>query len=608
MTWQSPLALAWLASLPILLWLWRLFATRRQVRIPSLVPFEHLLRRALRRRTRLVVNVLFWLQLAALTGLTGALAGPVVFPRQARTILVVVDTSASMAARRLGGTVFDHAKRRLLDRLRRTHSADQVFLVASAPVAAITEQPERDQAELADAVERLRVSHLPGNLATAAQIGRALLGGPVDQMLVVTDEPAPSERPADVEFLAVGEPLPNRAIVGFDAQGGFCSDASARLVVTIQSFAKESTEVRVIAEQAGRRVAESRVTLGAGQRSDVSLALPEGTEGWVDVILEGGPDALAVDNRIQVLVRKASTLPVAVVSDHAPFRQLIETWLAACHGLTWTDGLPASGSGPYVVVTDATAVPGGGPDGLVAAPAGPGVAGILQWASEGRVRPPARAHWLVNTEHPVGSYFGPVEVVAASLEASLPASGIGEPVIWGLVEGQKVPLVLAGDQEGRRTVSVFIDPLQSADSTAPLLLFFNSLRWLMSKPDVVRTGEPLVAPSIGRGPVTVERPDATVDHLTHPGGTFQYDTTTLAGSYRIRQGSAQTRLAANFLDPLESNLLERTSTWWPTSSTATASVEAPRSKHPLAKSLAAVVLALVLFEWWLYVRRKAPAR
>ncbi|MBI2495056.1 MAG: VWA domain-containing protein, partial [Candidatus Omnitrophica bacterium] len=121
----SPLGLLGLLSLPVLLWLWRLSAARRPVHVPSLIPFEHLLRRQPRRRTRLVVNGLFWLQLAALAGLALALAQPVVFQRQANTSLIVLDTSASMGARWKGSTAFEHARRALLERIERKGLTDQ---------------------------------------------------------------------------------------------------------------------------------------------------------------------------------------------------------------------------------------------------------------------------------------------------------------------------------------------------------------------------------------------------------------------------------------------------------------------------------------------------
>ena len=107
----SPLALLWLGSVAALLWLWRLSATRRQTRVPSLVPFVHLLRRPPHRRSRLFINLLFWLQLAALIILAFVLAQPVWFRPATKTVLVIVDTSASMEARLRGPSAFTRAIR-----------------------------------------------------------------------------------------------------------------------------------------------------------------------------------------------------------------------------------------------------------------------------------------------------------------------------------------------------------------------------------------------------------------------------------------------------------------------------------------------------------------
>ena len=131
MSFLAPWALLWLGSVPVLIWLWRLNATRRQTRISSLIPFEHLLRRPSRRRRRLVVNALFWLQLAALAGLALALAQPMLVRSRARTVLVILDTSASMGAERRGLQVFEEAKRTLLARIARASPGDRFFVVTT---------------------------------------------------------------------------------------------------------------------------------------------------------------------------------------------------------------------------------------------------------------------------------------------------------------------------------------------------------------------------------------------------------------------------------------------------------------------------------------------
>jgi hypothetical protein len=90
------------------------------------------------------------------------------------------------------------------------------------------------------------------------------------------------------------------------------------------------------------------------------------------------------------------------------------------------------------------------------------------------------------------------------------------------------------------------------------------------------------------------------------GGLVRYDATTVSGLYRFSQGSVEVSAAANFVDPLESNLLGGTSTWRappraPASFTRPAAV-------PLANSLVLLILALLLVEWWRYSLKGVPAR
>jgi hypothetical protein len=136
-----------------------------------------------------------------------------------------------------------------------------------------------------------------------------------------------------------------------------------------------------------------------------------------------------------------------------------------------------------------------------------------------------------------------------------------------------------------------------------LVLFFNSLRWLMGQADLVRTGEPLLVPALEAGPVAVQRPDGTIERVAHAGGTFRYEETTAAGTYRLTGGGQVAQRAVNFLDPVESNLLERVSTWPSTPQGASAARDAARTEHPLAKILALLVLMILVGEWWLYSRK-----
>jgi len=144
----------------------------------------------------------------------------------------------------------------------------------------------------------------------------------------------------------------------------------------------------------------------------------------------------------------------------------------------------------------------------------------------------------------------------------------------------------------------------SPASTPLLVVFFNSLRWLIGQADVAGTGEDLSVPLVEAGAVTVRRPDGTTERFLHPGGTFRYHETTAAGLYRISHGTQDVVRAVNFLDPLESNLLEAPSTWRPLLDRLPAAADTPNTRIPLFRLLGWIILLLLVVEWWLSGRRR----
>jgi len=591
----SPLGLVWLAGIPVLLWLWRLASTRRLIQIPSLIPFEQLHRKAALRRSHLVVNLLFWLQLSALALLAIALANPFVLRRPAKTMLVIVDTSASMGAVSSGQTRLARAQRLLKDRLAKMASGDRAFLIGSAPIAVLTPEPTGDLTTLARVVDDVTISDVSGNLATAAHIGRALLDRPADEVWIATDEPAPESPSPDVRWLGVGEPRANVALVALDPQGGLCGERSATLLATVQNFSDRHAQVQVTAEQSGRELARAETSLSARERGSLSLAVPESAVGWVTLTVravDGAEhDALDVDNRADVMLRRGADVPVAVVSNNAALRQLVTQWLGACGSLTWTTEVPEAPR-PYLLVTDRED------------PLPSHAIGVLHLVASSTAGEPTLAHWVVTSAHPVGSYLQPVNTVLSSTSSDGAAGLGGEPVIWALRRGQKVPLVLAGELEGRRSVRLLVDPTVTPDATPLLVVFFNSLRWLVGQAETVRTGDPIMVPALERGRVVVQRPDGARDQLTHVGGPFRYDATTRAGLYRIVRGGLEVVRAANFIDPIESNLLEPVSTWRLPAHAPPADAALPQPvRQSLVNLMMCLVLALLIAEWVLYVRK-----
>ena len=595
MNFLSPWGLLWLGAIPALVWLWRLAATHRRFTIPSLVPFEHLLKRLPRRRSRLVVNLLFWLQLASLMGLAAALAQPVI-QRRAKTVLVVLDTSASMEA----GRAFPQALRAVESAIATKAPTDQFFIVASAPFHPLTPEPTSDAVALSQAVQAQQVRNVGGNLAAAVRVATALLPSAPERLLVVTDEPAPAEAAArgPLRWVTVGTSLPNVALVGVDAQGPLCAPDGARVIAMVHNFSAKPASVVVSAVQrlpatpgaaqaGGRRLAEVRAEIPPQGRSPVTLAIPEETTGWVDIALSARDDALKADNHAWVNLRRTALLPITVRVASPQRAAVLSHWLGACEALVWTAD-PAVQTAGSLVITDQ-------PD-----QASEATAALLLAPEPAR---PVVAHWMVSSDHPIGSYLPSVDVVAASLNVAGADTVSGLPVISALVEGRRVPVVVAEEHDGRRAVVMRLDPATSQGTTPVLLAFFNSVRWLMGSSDALTTGTPVRLGGFAPGPVRVHRPDGRAEDVAATGGWVSYDATETAGLYRFVQGRTERTVGLSLVDPIESDLLTRRSTWRPLEERQGAGNALARPVHPLSNALLIIVLVALVVEWWRWTRR-----
>lgn len=601
----APWSLVWLAGVPVLLWLWRLSASSRRVRVPSLIPFEQLLQRRARARSRLILNALFWLQLAALLGLVLALAQPFLLRHRAQTLLIILDTSASMGARAQGSTAFERAKRLLLERARQATRTGDVFLMTTAPIAPLASRATGDMAAIEAAVRAVRSSQLGGSIATTLRIGRALLGAAPDQTLVLTDEPAPSPLPETVRWVTIGEPLPNAAIVGLDAGGSLCHPAMGfeegtapparpgedqRLVVSVEQFAARPAQATLSARQGARELARVAVSLGAHDRQAVTMPIPDGTHGPVEVVLSAPEDGLAADNLAWVDARRQARWPVVIVGERPGFSRAVSAWLDACQALPRLPSPPATA--PYVLVTDQAAGPVPMPAARIT---------FLPPTTPDPVTVP----WVMAAHHPIAAYLAPVRTVAARLHAADDRSPAGVAVAWALVDGRRVPLVTAEEQDHLRSVTIGIDPVEGGEQPDALVLFYNALRWVLGEHGVVTAGEPITLSGFEPGPVRVERPDGTAGEAASVDGVTRYEATSAAGWYRFRQGARRADVPVNFLNPVESDLLSRMP--GPPLEAERPSPprdESGRLKHPFARWLIWLACALLLVEWWLYTRRR----
>ncbi len=529
------LHLAWLLVIPVALYLYRRQA--RQLPVSTLLFFRLLARehqeaawlRKLKRWLSLLLSVLMLLALMLALGRPAWSGGA-----ETGAVVLVVDRSASMAARDSGGlTRLDEARQRLQRQLAGVPETVPVTLVAVDTRAEVLLARSRNRRECLRALAALEplpvAGHARAALRTVAQMAALETGS---RIWWATDQPLPSaELPAasgGVQWLdvALAKGAVNVGITAFQVRA--LPLERDRLEGFIQVSAAAGNPEAVVARlevQIGGRLAQLReLELEPGRQSALILPL-EGAEGQLleaRVIVD--QDCLGWDDAVAARLPAARALRVAWYAEQAdPFTELalqslveagrIEMWKADTAVFP-----PADLPDLYVFENW---LPAQWPeDRPVIALRPPRVLGPLQ---SRRLPGDGVAHASVRVaeaDHPV-IYRAAVERLEVTQSVAFELVEGLEP-IW--MAGDE-PLLAAGEVRGRRLVVAAFQPAKSRQlalqPSFPLVLG-NALLWcadgapLRQGLPVARTGELL-------------EQSGTVQWTYWDGSAFQHETLSAEG-------------------------------------------------------------------------------
>ena len=526
-----PWALLGLAALPALAALYWLRRRFRRVPVSSLMLWRHILRprEGGRRFEQVSAPLTFFLEALALLLLIAAAADPR-RPRAEfrRPLIAVLDDSASMRARRPGGSPRERAERALENAARSPDVASVRLIVAGVePRALEAVAPKAWRRGLTEWTCRAPEAALGRAIALAYEIGRGRA-----RILVLTDR-APETPPesADLQWLAFGTPLPNAAIITAARSAGERRD---RVVVEFAAYGDAPMETRATIRRAGAtpEIHVLRLDPAAPPRR-MTFELPANA-GDVEVALDD--DALEEDNRGVLL--PAPRAPIRVRLDlRPPLRDLVAR------------AIIAGGRGALVETPDADMV-------------------IADTEVVGR----DAADWMVrfDTAAAAASYTGPF--VTRPNHPLLQGLSL-EGAIWGarpLNDAAGEPLLFAGDLPliaetpragGRRELRIAYDPSASDLHRTPNwpALFWNLLDWRADErpgPAEINGragGDALVRARTASGEIIVREPDGDIRRIRVRNGRALIPTAN-PGVYTIEDESGTYRFARNFFSPEESDL------------------------------------------------------
>ncbi|MCB9683457.1 MAG: VWA domain-containing protein [Alphaproteobacteria bacterium] len=586
---------------------------RRRVVVPSLLPWQ-----ALRRNEQLMSpfqkfrrHLLMLVQLLLLALLVLAFARPFLEggSSDARSLVVIVDTTASMGATDRSPNRFEEARgraRRIVDGL---SPSDEAMVVAAGASTEVVVPFTRDRSPLLAGLDGLELSEAEGGLEDALSLASSLARSrPALEVVVLSDGggrdlssvPVTASK---VRFEPIGESADNAGIVALDLRRSPSSELARQLFVTARWFGDQPTSgtvsVRVGAELVGLR----NVSLTPEEPVSLVFDLDGSSTGALEVTLEAKGDQLPVDDRAFAVLSPLGAREVLLVGADP----LVAKILAADPRVHATVVSPGQTTPELLAGADcvlfAGAVPDG-VDGLDYAVLGPYPGSPVRFGDE--VAHPRIVGW--QRSHPILRYARMDDLYVVKSRAVVDGGGLA-PV----VDGDGGPLVLAGTRRGGRVVQLAFDPVASdlPMRVAWPLLVLDTVGWLTEgtpgsgESSGIKTGTPVVRQlPEGHTEAVVRSPAGRVT-VQAADGTLRFSDTDRVGLYEIDAGSAHTSFAANLLSESESRIRPRTTLGLRTregADVATAAIGSGRRE--LWRPFLLAALVVLVAEWLLWNRRR----
>jgi hypothetical protein len=579
-----------------------------------------------RRSERWARRLRRWLSLALQAVVFGLLLVGAADPRPGaadragRTVVVLVDRSASMSATDEPGTRLGAARERARALMTGLGHGDRALVASFAADVTAESGFETDAGRLSRAALGVTASEEPADLGRALAFAAAVLRGqPHPTLVLVSDgrfsddararvtwdggagDDAPSLAGIDVRWARVGRRARNVALLGFAARRLPADPSSVEAALTLRNFgdaaANVTVEVAAATGAAGARfepVERVRVALAPGEtRRHVLPDVAAPGARLVARLLEG--DDLALDDRAYAVVPGLDRLRVLRVG--APNLYLDGALLSlgdsvAVHGARPDAAEAGRARWPSydVVIFDGVA-PAPAPEAghfLYLAPRGAG----SPFPGRGVVRDPIVSD--ARRAHPLLRQLDLADVNIAEAERL----GLG-PGDVAVASSFGAPLIVARERPGLRVAALAFDVRRSdlpMRAAFPLLVA-NALGWLAGTeardvaPALVGATARVPAPR-GAARVEVRDPAGARSSVAVAGGAAAVPIRR-AGFYRV----GDVTLAANASDAVESDTAPVATLELGGRALSPPDPPARAARHPLATWALLAAAALLLVEW-----------
>jgi Ca-activated chloride channel family protein len=545
---------------------------RRQVVVPYVLLWNRLL--ADKKSSALFSQMKRWWSLLLALMIVGLLVVSLGDPRRpfegrGRTLVVLVDASASMQATDEDGGRISQARSRAREVIAGMEAFDRAIIAqlddSATPLSSMTD----DRAGLRNATDRIVATDLPADLAQGMAFALDVLQGAAEPEIVLVGDGGVTEieRAAALlagspetrfRYLRVGKDgKANVGLTAFSVRRYPLDKTQSEVLLRVRNYADAPTTTHITLSAGGDILHRQQVDLDGQGEEQVVLRNVAGADRTLEASLDhaGGKDLLAADDHAFARLPERQRMRVLLVSAGNRYLEaalLLDEYLEV-HEIAPSDAL--STAGYDVVIYDSW---------LPAAPPPMAAFYILPPTSDGRYTPvdytqPVSRPFVgkVSSKHPVTRHVAlrdinigvAVGVTAQKRDRVLVASK------------EKKPLVVTGEREGQSFVALAFDPRASdlPMRVAFPLIVLNILEHLAGESadyqSSYRAGEPwkLTVPD-GVKELTVGFPDGSSQRV-HVEGSRASFTADRAGLYKIEGEGHSDVIAVNLARPAEGELL-----------------------------------------------------
>jgi Ca-activated chloride channel family protein len=618
MAFLAPLAVLLAAlAIPILL-LYMLRLRRREAEVSSTYLWQQLVRdrEANAPWQRLRRSLLLLLQLLILALLVFALMRPFMeIPTiTSGRMALLLDASASMNATDVAPNRFAVAQQEALDIIGALGPEDSVTVIRVADVPEVLASASNDPTVLRDAIRAARPSDAGADWSAALTLAAGgAVGAENFSVVIISDGGLPLDLPTipgEVRYVPVGRSGDNAGITALSTRAR--AGEAPQLFAEIFNYGPRETNLIFSLYLDGELTNAQRYTVGSRTFQEIFVTdLPSDFTALQATVAPSAssdvPDYLAVDDTAWAVYNPAGAGRVLLMT---PGNLFLRQALASLPGIeafqgNIENGLPQGQDFDLYVLDGWLPEDGTLPDGDLLIVDPPGDTDLFQVVGRstdvGDIR--------VNREDPRALYLNFDNV-------SLFDFTLLDGVEWAtpLVSAEGGPLVLAGEADGRQVAILAFDlhrsdlPLQI---TWPVLLA-NLMQWYTparaaNVPEGLSVGETLpLNPPFEADTLRISRPDGETTTLTVDGTPLIYADTTIPGLYTVDIYHGADLLQS---EPFAVNLFDRAESFIQPAAQLTVGAsevgEAQREEigqQEFWPILAAIALAVLALEWWLYHR------